>query len=122
MSKKKTEYDAHIVEALKKLPVPMSNFHGAHIYFDRDKRDESIYEHIAKKCHRLTLKDILVVPSVLLRKDALKTDRNGKKFRSYVGVRTKKNEKMKYVKIVTRLGKNGDEYIVTIYLIKKRYC
>ena len=65
MSKKKTEYDTHIVEALKKLPVPLINFNGTEVYFGNHKRNESIFEHIANKKHHLTTKDIAVVPAIL---------------------------------------------------------
>lgn len=65
---------------LKKLPVPLKSARGSEIYFDNDKRYESIFEHIANKNHHLTIKDIKAIPAILLDKNSLKLDRSGKKF------------------------------------------
>ena len=115
----KLPYDIHIVEALKNLPVPLLTFDGHKVYFDKDKRNEVIYEHIAKKTHHLHLKDIEQIQKILKNKDSLKKDRIGKKFRSYIAKRSKGKERLKLLKITTKLKKNNDESIVTIYPVKK---
>ena len=118
MPKKTKEFDQNIIAALKKLPVPLKTAKGNDVYFDVDKRYETIYEHIANKNHHLTIKDIEVVPSILKNKNSLKDDRSGKKFRTYVGRRGKLKERIKYLKIVTEVKKENRESIVTIYLTK----
>ena len=89
-SVKNKDYDQNIIDALKKLPVPLKTFDGHNVLFDEDKRKETIYEHIAIKSHHLHVVDILVVPRILLNKNCLKNDKNGVKFRNYVGIRGKK--------------------------------
>ena len=43
MRKLDREFDQNIVDALKKLPVPLKSARGSEIYFDNDKRYESIF-------------------------------------------------------------------------------
>ena len=47
--KKNREYDQNIINALKALPSPLKTFDGHNVFFDIDKRDETIFEHIANK-------------------------------------------------------------------------
>lgn len=118
MRKLDRKFDQNIVDALKKLPVPLKSARGSEIYFDNDKRYESIFEHIANKNHHLTIKDIKAIPAILLDKNSLKLDRSGKKFSTYIGRRGKQKERIKYMKIVTQKGREKRESVVTIYLIK----
>ena len=117
----KLSYDIHIVEALKNLPVPLQTFDGHKVYFDEDKRNETIYEHIANKNHRLHVVDIKKIQSILLDQSSLKEDKNGDCFRTYLGIRGKKNENIKYLQITTRLKKDNNETIITIYPTKTNY-
>lgn len=112
-------YDIHIVEALKKLPVPLTTFDGHKVLFDKDKRKETIFEHIANKSHRLHIVDINRIPTILKDKNSLQEDKNGSSFRTYIGKRGKLAEKPLYLKIVTELNSNNIESIVTIYPDKK---
>ena len=118
MTKKNREYDQNIIEALKDLPVPLKTFDRHDVYFDVNKRDESIFEHIANKKHRLHVVDIKIIPRILADRLCLKTDKNGKRFRTYIGRRGKTKEKPKYLKIVTLLGKNKKESVYSVYLVK----
>lgn len=118
MRKLDREFDQSIVDALKKLPVPLKSARGSEIYFDNDKRYESIFKHIANKNHHLTIKDIKAIPAILLDKNSLKLDRSGKKFSTYIGRRGKQKERIKYMKIVTQKGREKRESVVTIYLKK----
>ena len=113
------KYDEHIIEELKKLPKPLKTFDNHDVFFDKDKRKETIYEHIANKKHHLHLKDIQQIQSILLNKECLRTDRNGKNNRCYIGKRKKQKEKNKYLKIVTSINKNKTESITTICTVKK---
>jgi len=108
-------YDIHIVEALKNLPVPLLTFDGHEVLFDQDKRKETIYEHIANKNHHLHVVDIKRIKLILLDQNSLKKDKNGSNFRTYIGIRGKKNENNKYLQITTRLKNNNKESIITIY-------
>ena len=114
-------YDIHIVEALKALPVPLVTFDNHEVYFDQDKRYETIYEHIANKSHHLHLVDIARIPLILRDKDSLKLDKNGKGFRTYIGLRGKKNEPKKYILITTRVKQNNKESVVSLFPIKLNY-
>ena len=118
MPKKNKEYDQNVIAALKALPVPLKTYNGGEVRFDVDKREETIFEHIANKDHHIHVKDIVVIPSILLSKESLKNDRNGRKFRTYIGKRGKNKERLKYLKIVTELKKNKKESVVTIYPVK----
>jgi hypothetical protein len=111
-------YDIHIVEALQSLPVPLVTFDGHEVYFDEDKRNETIFEHIANKSHHLHVVDILKIPEILKDQESLREDKNGDKFRNYVGRRGKKNESPQYLQITTRLKNDKEESVVTVYLIK----
>ena len=118
MKKKKKEYDQNIIDALKKLQVPLKTAKGSEVYFDMNKRYETIFEHIANKNHHLTVKDIDAIPNILLDKYTLKDDRSGKKFRTYIGRRGKQKERIKYLKIVTEIKNENRESVVTVYLTK----
>ena len=114
-----SKYDEHIIEELKKLPKPLKTFDNHQVFFDNDKRKETIYEHIANKKHRLHTIDIKQIQTILLNEECLKNDRNGKKNRSYVGKRIKQKERNKYLKIVTTVNKNKTESVVTICTVKR---
>ena len=112
------EYDQNIINALKALPKPLKTFDGHDVVFDINKRDETIFEHIANKKHHFHVVDINVIPCILRDEMSLKTDRNGKRFRTYIGLRGKSKEKSKYLKIVTLVGKKKKESIYSVYLVK----
>ena len=108
-------YDVHIVDALKALPVPLITFDGHEVYFDEDKRNETIYEHIANKKHHLHVIDIKRIPVILMDPNSLKIDRNGPLFRAYVGERGKKTEKPPTLKIITEIKSDNKESVINIY-------
>lgn len=112
------KYDQYIIEALKKLPKPLQTFDGHNVYFDVDKRKETIFEHISNKKHRFHTSDIMQIPSIFKNKECLKNDCYGLTYRNYIGRRKKKNEKKKYIKIVTQVKKNKDESVISIYTVK----
>ena len=114
------KFDENIVIALKALAVPLMTFDNHFIYFEENKRKESIYEHIANKKHRFCVSDIACIPTILKDKNSLQQDKKKGIFRNYVGRRKKKNDKAKYIKIVTRLSKNCTEVVTSIYLIKEK--
>ena len=113
-------YDENIVKALKELPFPLKTFDNHDVGFNKDKRYESIFEHISREKHGFKVIDIKEIPKILKNKSSLKKDAKKKVFRNYVGERPKKNAKLKYIKIITRLLKGNKEEIETIYLIKNK--
>ncbi|MBQ9266482.1 MAG: hypothetical protein IJ186_05440 [Bacilli bacterium] len=108
------KYDENIIKALKQLKIPLKNFKGNDVYFDKDKRGETIYEHIANKNHHLYVKDIVEIPKILLDKKSSKNDKKNRQFCNYIGKRGKKKEKAKYLKIVTRVKQVNKEFIITV--------
>ena len=114
------KYDQHIIEELKKLPKPLKTFDDHIVNFDINKRKETIYEHIANKKHHIHNVDVRVIPSILKTRVCLVNDRNGHRYRTYIGERGKKKEKNKYLKIVTVVNKNKTESVVTICTVKRK--
>jgi len=115
---KRKEYDFHIVDALKKLPIPLKSFDGHDVLFDKNKRYETIYEYIANKKHRLKVKDIELLPEIFSKKSSLRKDKIGTKFRCYIFKNKAKKERLKFIKIITRINTNKTETIITIHKVK----
>ena len=114
------KYDENIIDALNKLPIPLITFDGSRVVFVENKRDETIFEHIARKAHRFRVSDIETIPKILKDKKSLQPDKKKSVFRNYVGRRVKKNDKTKYIKIVTRKTGDKKESVVSIYLVKEK--
>ena len=114
------KYDQNIIDALKKLPVPLLTFDNHKVYFDIDKRKETIYEHVANKKHRFHVVDISQIQIILKDKNSLKNDRYGVRYRTYFGHRKKNKEKKRFIKIVTTVKKNKNESIITICTTKDK--
>ena len=72
MSKKNKEYDQNVIAAVKALPIPLKTSNGHEVRFDVDKRNETIFEHIANKEHHIHVKDVAVIPQILQDKASLK--------------------------------------------------
>ena len=119
MEKKNKKYDDNIISALNQLPIPLITFDGNKVCFVENKRGETIFEHIANKIHRFHVSDIALITQILKDPNSLQGDKKKSVFRNYIGKRTKRNEKTKYIKIVTRTIGKGKEVFVSIYLIKK---
>lgn len=118
--KKSKISDENIVSALKALSVPLKTFDNHEVYFEENKRNESIFNHIGKQKHRLKISDIKAIPSILKDRNSLSKDVKKSVFRNYEGKRPKKNAKLKYIRIVTRKISTVKEAITTIYLFKNK--
>ena len=114
------KYDNNIINALKKLPTPLLTFDDVQVYFEENKRNETIFEHIANKKHHFCVSDISCVPFILKDKNSLQTDKKKSRFRNYVGKRRKRNDKAKYIKIITRSSGHNKEVVTSIYLVKEK--
>ena len=120
MPKKKSTlhqtYDQNIINALRKIQFPITGINGK-VFVVRDKkRNESGEEHIARKDHRLKVRDIEEVPSILKHPRYQCNDPDSKIYKNYYGIR-KGKDRGSFVKIVTSPLKNdkNKEEIITIY-------
>lgn len=114
------KYDVHIIEALKKMKMPIVGFQGRKFFFRDISRKESGIEHIAKKSHRLKVRDIESIPQILKHPKVCCQDPQNKIYRNYYGIR-KTNDSNTLLKIVTSPVKNKreeEEIIITIYPTK----
>ena len=118
--KDKKYFDENIVGALKSLSLPLKTFDNHDVEFNKDKRYETLFQHISNQKHRFKVNDIKEIPKILKDRKSLQNDEKKKVFRNYVGDRPKKNAKLKYIKIITRIMKGNKEEIETIYLIKNK--
>jgi len=118
--KNNKKYDENIISSLKALPVPLKSFDNHSIYFEENKRNESIFQHIAKQKHKLKTTDIKSIPKIINDINSIKNDNKKSIFRNYLGERPKKNAKLKYIKIVTKKVKENVEIVITIYLLKNK--
>jgi len=117
----KNKYDENIVKALEELSKPLKSFDGHNIYFEENKRYETIFEHISNQKHKFKVSDIKAIPKIVSNKNSLQKDNKKDTYRNYIGERPKKNAKLKYIKIVTLLINSKKEIITTIYLIKNKF-
>ena len=119
MAKKKVakEYDENIIQALVKLSTPIIGKNGKEFYIRDDARYESGLEHIANKSHRLKVRDIQSVPSILKHPSFEIADPNNNNYRNYYGIRKGLNKNCSLLKIVTWPDENdpNKELVVTIY-------
>ena len=66
MKKKIVEYDSHIIEALQSLTIPIIGKNGKKFFIKgKSSRGESGIQHIAKKSHRLKVRDIECIKEIL---------------------------------------------------------
>ena len=120
MAKKKTEYDLiydkNIISALLKLKFPIKGIGSREFYIREKARDESGIEHIAKKSHRLKVRDIQAIPSILKHPQFICVDPDNHVYKNYYGIRKGKDQNT-FIKIVTSpiLNEKLKEEIVTIY-------
>lgn len=121
MKKKIIEYDEHIIQALNTLTIPIIGKNGKKFFIkDKSARGESGVQHIAKKSHRLKVRDIQSVPSILKKPAYENNDPRQPIYMNYYGIRLGKDSNT-FLKIVTSpiKGKRGiEEQIVTIYPVR----
>lgn len=113
-------YDQHIVDALLKLKMPIVGVDGRKFYLRDMARNESGIKHIAKKSHRLKVRDIESVPNILKHPKLWCSDPDNKIYRNYYGIR-KGDDSNTFLKIVTSPVKgkrDEEEMIVTIFPTK----
>ena len=113
-------YDQHIVDALLKLKMPIVGVDGRKFYLRDSARKEKGVEHIAKKSHRLKVRDIETILSVLKHPKLWCPDPDNKVYRNYYGIR-KGDDSNAFLKIVTspiKGKRNEEEEIVTVFPTK----
>ena len=121
MSKKRKQtnerYDQHVVDALLKLKTPIVGINGIEFSIREKARNETGIEHIAKKEHRLKVRDIESVPEILKHPNLRCSDPDNRVFMNYYGTR-KGDNTVNLIKIVTSPVKGKrekEETIITIY-------
>ena len=119
MPKRQIDPDQNIIKALKELKLPLFNFDGTKIYFQKRKRYETVYEHIASKHHHLKIKDISLIPTILLSKNDSYTDPKTKKSILYYGKRKGVEKQNPWLKIICNKTKDGNQEISNIYPVRK---
>ena len=110
-------YDENIVEALRKLKVPIMGIDGRVFTFRKKFRNETGLQHIAKKAHRLKVRDIESIPDILKHPRHCCVDAHNKLYRNYYGIR-KGNDSHSFLKVVTSPVKGRrdlEEIIITIF-------
>ena len=110
-------YDQNIIDALLKLKIPIIGIYDRKFYLREKARNEKGIEHIAAKRHRLKVRDIESIPSILRKPKYISEDPAHPIYRNYYGIR-KGDEKIPIIKIVTSPVKgkrNQEEIIITIY-------
>ena len=118
MSKKKpSDYDQNIVDALLELDNPIIGKGGKKFYIRDKARNETGLQHIASKRHRLKVRDIQCVSSILKHPSFESVDANNKNYRNYYGIRKGLNKNNVLIKIVTWPNESNpnEEMIITIY-------
>ena len=114
MSKYKRDIDKNILNAIVKLQWPLLNNEGKIVYVRVNARNENGFEHIAGKNHYLKVRDIEQIPQILKKPYKIINENKGRKGKSYFGIR-KGDNKSKYLKIIVRKRKDGNEEIITVY-------
>ena len=110
------KYDQHIVDALLKLKSPIIGYKGIEFCIRDKARYEDGVHHIAKKTHRLKVKDIETIPEILKHPIAVNKDPHNKNYKNYYGIR-KGDDPELLLKIVTWHFKKSlkKEIIITIF-------
>lgn len=112
-------FDENIIKALSKIRTPIIGKDEIKFYFRDKSRKETGFEHIAKKSHRLKVRDIESVESILKHPILVLKDPNNPTYKNYYGSRHGNNRD--YIKIITYMDKydSKKETIITIYPTKK---
>ena len=104
----------NIIEALKSLPIQMINHSGVTVTIREKTGRETGYEHIADTGHGLQVRDILRIPDILRKPDAVCVDLiHPRDNKVYYGCKYRKNRFDGFIKIVTSKGKSGGEVFLT---------
>lgn len=111
MAKHKRPFDQNLVNSLDKFDWPLTNYCGIKIFLRASARNETGQEHIAGKLHGLKVRDIELLPSILAKPLAIKID--ARKGKLYFGKRKGVNKSL-YLKIVTKVNRDGSETIITV--------
>ena len=119
--KHRTDYEKDLIAALKKLPFPIyDKRHNLTIFLDdeRSRSNQRRFEHISRSYHKLTTKDLEVIPSEIVSRAKLKKDPSRKDTFNYYILR--KAENSYFVKICIKIidKKQRTAKIKTIFTTK----
>lgn len=112
-------FDENIIKALNKIRTPIIGKGGIKFYFRDKARKETGFEHIAKKSHRLKVRDIENIKLYLTHPIYVEIDPNNPTYKNYYFKRLGNNRDC--IKVVTYMDKydSKKETIITIYPTKK---
>ncbi len=109
--------DSNIVKKLNQLIIPFKTNNGEKVVFADKGRYGTRFEHIADKKHHLTIRDIDLIPYILLNPFAVRKSKKVGSTVCYFGKRKGVNKKQ-YLKIVIDFRNEKEGKIVTIYPTK----
>ena len=119
MKKKKNDskYDLNIIEALLQIKNPIIGKNGKEFFVRDEARYESGIQHIVLKRHRLKVRDIESLSSILKKPSMEMIDPNNKNYKNYYGIRKGNNRNNMLLKIITWPYENDSkkELIITVY-------
>lgn len=119
MTKHRRPFDTNIVEVLLSLKWPLKDNEGKDVFIRAKARYESGSEHIAGKRHKLKVRDIQLIPSILAKPLCVIREKSGKRrAKIFFGRKAGKN-KDPFMKIVVLPNKKGQYEIVTIVSCKR---
>ncbi len=98
------------------MKFPIVGHLGRKFYLRSYARKESGIEHIAKKTHRLKVRDIEGIPKILMHPKICCSDPDNKLYRNYYGIR-QGDDNQTLLKIVTSPVKGKREFEETIITI-----
>lgn len=115
--KRMTNSNINIEKALLKLNFPIINNLGINVNLKIKNSNHSTSKHISKQYHGLTEKDIELIPNVLKYPLYVVKDPTHKEKKNYYGRR--KEKKILFIKIVTKIVDGANEEIVTVFTTSK---
>lgn len=115
---KSKDCDNNIIECLHKIKTPFVTSDGHKVKFADRTRNESTIEHIANKKHKLSVRDIENLISIINKPFCTFKSKKNKNNLIFYGKRKGVNKKH-LIKIIIRITKNNEFEIVTVYPVKK---
>ena len=122
MAKKKyLSYEEKLIEALRKLPIPLEDKkHNIVIYFsdDRARSNQSRFQHIAMTTHELRPSDIERIPKHINNSKIKKDKTRADTFNVYI---KRNNYNDEYIKMSLKISdlKDRTAYVKTIFITKR---
>ncbi|MCQ2798052.1 MAG: hypothetical protein MJ241_06380 [Bacilli bacterium] len=115
---KTREVDQNIIKALKAITLPILIKDNVRVIFAEEGRNQTRFEHIADKKHRLKISDIECIEKILKKPSLVIDSKKRDQSKIFYG-RRKGNRKPPYLKIVIDFRNEKLGKIKTVYRVKK---